>query len=248
MKKSAKVYLIVGTSQSGRREILWDLIEGSSATGEGGRNIILIAFNEVRNSAQEGLQTVANTEVLEWSFSDGHANIPDFEAGANDRIFIILSANADLIDQIEELKYWLDKHPECSLARVLSVIDCQVVYKKEDLLPWFEAVIYFSDYVFLAHRENIPEKWISDFIKSFEKRCYPCFFEKIKNNRVANPDQVLDPEARRISHIFDNLDAIDTLSLDEENLPDEPFELVKKVDPYLERDDEGRRVIKLPSI
>ncbi len=248
MKKSTDVYLILGTTQSGRREILWNLIEGVSGSGDGGKDIILIASDEIGNSAQERLQGLENTEVLEWSFSGERANIPGFEASVGDRIFIVLSAKTDLIDQIEGLKYWLDSHPEFSLARVLSMIDCQVAYEKEDLLPWFEAVVYFSDHVFLTHRENVPEKWVSDFIKSFEKRCYPCTFEKIRNNKVSNPSRVLEPGARRISHIFDDLDAIDTLDLDEENLPEEPFELTKKVDLYLQRDDEGRRVIKLPSI
>lgn len=247
MRESSKVYLILGTPKSGRREILGDLIEGSSEV-DTTNNIILVSSDESEGPCTEKLKKLPNTQVLEWDFPNNRLNIPDFTASGNENIFLLLSTKTDLIDQIEAFKYWLDDHLAFSLARILSVIDCQVLYKNESLLPWFEAVVYFSDYVFLTHRENIPEKWISDFLKSFEKKSYPCLFEKLKNYKVANPDQVLEPEARRLSHIFDNIDAVDTMDFDEENLPEEPFQLIKKEDPYLERDDEGNRLIKLPSI
>lgn len=247
MQESTNVYFILGTPKSGRREILCDLIEGSSYSEET-KNFILIASDESKSPRNERLQALSNTTILDWSFSDKSLIIPDLQASSNDRVFVILSSRNDLIDQIEKIKYWLDTNPQFAIARILSVIDCQIPYKKEYLLAWFEAAIYFSDYVFLTHRENIPEKWISDFLKSFEKKSYPCLFEKVKNNKVANPDQVLEPEARRISHIFDNLDAVDTLDLDEENLPEEPFEIIKKLDPYLERDSDGNRMIIVPPI
>lgn len=247
MHESTKLYLILGTSQSGRKEILCDLIESSSSS-ENTNNIVLIPSNESKSPTSSKLQTIPNTIVLDWNFSDNLLMLPNFNTSPNDKVFLILSSKNDLIDQIENIKHWLDNNPHFSLAKILSVIDCQIAYKNETLLPWFEALVYFSDYVFLTHRENIPEKWISDFLKSFDKKSYPCLFEKIKNNKVANPDKVLFPEARRISHLFDNIDAIDTLDLDEENLPEEPFELIKKLDPYLERDSDGNRIIQLPSI
>lgn len=247
MEESAKLYLVLGTSQSGRREIMYDLIEGSSDF-QSTNHIVLINKAEPKNPITQKLEILANTQLIEWEYLNNHLRVPHFNTSSKDKIFFILSSTEDLINQIEAFKIWLDKHPEFFLARVLSTIDCKLVQDNEGLLPWFEAVIYFSDYVFLTHREMVSEKWVKDFINSFEEQHYPCIFEKVKKTRVANPDTVLNPQARRISPLFDNLEAIDTLEIDEDNLPEEPFELKVKQDPYLERDQDGKRVIKLPSI
>lgn len=247
MQELTKLYLVLGTLHSGRKEIVYDLIEGSSDF-QSVNYLVFIPSSESSDPGTKKLQTLSNTRVIIWDFIEGHFNIPDFTLSTNDKAFFILSAKNDLIDQIEDFKNWLDNHPQFFLARVLSAIDCQFAHDNEELLPWFEAVIYFSDYVFLTRREIVSEKWVNDFIKSFEKQLYPCIFEKVKKCHVANPDTVLNPEARRISHLFDNLDAIDTLEIDENNLPEEPFELKIKKDPYLERSEDGKRTIKLPSI
>lgn len=247
MEDTINLYIILGTAQSGRREILYDLIEGSSDLEEVSK-FVLICSNEPETPASEKLRNLPKTQVLEWDFSENRLNLPKLEALPGDSVFLILSSKADLIDQIEAVKYWLDGQSEFTLARILSVISCKVAYENEVLLPWFKAAVYFSDYILLTHREDVPDKWISDFVKSFAKENYPCIFERVKKNKVNNPDQVLEAEARRISHIFDNLEAVDTMEFDEDNLPEEPFELIKKIDPYLERDQEGNRIIKLPSI
>ena len=247
MKESAKLYLVLGTPQSGRKEIIYDLIEGSSDFSNT-NYWVLIHSTESTDSFTQKLQALSNSQVIIWDNLNRHFNIPDFDAAPTDKIFLILSGHNDLIDQVEDFKNWLDKHPQFVLARVLSVIDCQLAQDNEELLPWFDAVVYFSDYVFLTRREIVSEKWVRDFIQSFEKQIYPCVFEKVKKYHVENPDTVLNPEARRISHLFDNLDAIETLEIDETNLPEEPFELKIKADPYLERGEDGKRIIKLPSI
>ena len=41
--------------------------------------------------------------------------------------------------------------------------------------------------------------------------------------------------------LFDEYDPVDELDLDEDNLPDEPFSLERKPDPYLERLQNGLR-------
>ena len=45
--------------------------------------------------------------------------------------------------------------------------------------------------------------------------------------------EMLVEEARRISMLFDEFDPVDELELDGENLPEEPFSLERKPDPYL---------------
>ena len=48
--------------------------------------------------------------------------------------------------------------------------------------------------------------------------------------------------------IFDDFDPIDELDLDEENLPEEPFSLERKPDPYMLRLNNGMRAKPLPDV
>jgi hypothetical protein len=59
---------------------------------------------------------------------------------------------------------------------------------------------------------------------------------------------VIDGEPLRLTHIFDDIDAVDEMEFDEDNLPDEPFDLVRQVDKYFSRDELGRRNILVPEI
>ena len=86
-------------------------------------------------------------------------------------------------------------------------------------------------------------------IKHYEQECYPCIFDLVKkNNRVVNPNNILDTEARRISTIFDDIDAIDLLEIDEDNLPDEIIDLEIPEDPYLVKNQDGKYTINIPQI
>ena len=58
----------------------------------------------------------------------------------------------------------------------------------------------------------------------------------------------IDGEPLRLTHIFDDIDAVDEMEFDEDNLPDEPFDLVRQVDKYFARDELGRRNILVPEI
>jgi hypothetical protein len=50
-------------------------------------------------------------------------------------------------------------------------------------------------------REGVANKWLSDFRAHFDGQFYPCLFELVKGGRVKNPALVLDPLARRMSHL-----------------------------------------------
>lgn len=244
MQNQTNFYILLGTQNSGRREILFNLLEGETE-----KTIVLINEKENTHDNDQKLATLKNTQLLKWNFINNELQLPTIpqeNETTQPNLFLILSSKEDLIDQIEATKYYLDNRPEFQLAKIISVIDCQLAYKHEDLLPYFKAIIYFSDYILLNRRENVPDKWTTDFIKFFKKESYPCYFELIKKNKVHNPALILNPEARRISHAFDNLDPIDLLEFDEDHLPEEPFDLKKPLDPYFQKDPEGRRIIQLP--
>jgi hypothetical protein len=50
-----------------------------------------------------------------------------------------------------------------------------------------------------------------------------------------------------MSIYFDDYDPIDELELDEDTLPDEPFSIERKIDPYLELNDRGHLVLQVPT-
>ena len=153
------------------------------------------------------------------------------------------------VDQIEAFKSWVgDRSAE--IARVVCVVNCQLLERNPKLFAWYEACIHFSDAVLLNRREGVTNKWVGDFRGKFEHKFYPCLFEFVREGRVRNPALVLAPVARRMSHVFDEqewiaLDGDD----DEEELEDgEETEMKLEEDPYLERRNGGRRVHEIPNI
>jgi hypothetical protein len=142
------------------------------------------------------------------------------------------------------------------LARVICIINSQLAEKHPPLLAWFEACVHFADVVLLNKREGVENKWMTGFLGHFKKLYYPCVFEMVKDGQVKNPALVLEPQARRMSHVFDEeQDWIFTNSegkvIDEEEEVedgDEEIEAKPEEDPYFERRSGGRRVKELPDI
>jgi hypothetical protein len=96
---------------------------------------------------------------------------------------------------------------------------------------------------------------MSDFQGHFKKQFVPSLFEFVKDGHVKNPALVLDPQARRMSHVFDDeQDWIfktiegEVIDEDEETEGDEEVEATREEEPYFARDAAGRRVKRLPDI
>jgi len=187
------VYIILGAAGSGRREVLADLIDGGLS--EGDRAAVLLSANEVADEHDAKLPNVAR-----WSWAEGAigAVIPP---GAT-HVFFVTDGRLNPVDQLEALQTWL-KVVQAELGRVITVVNCQLAEKHAALGAWYEACVHFSDVVLLNRREGVANKWMSDFQGRFKDAFYPCLFEMVKNGRVKNPLVVLDPQARRLSHIFD---------------------------------------------
>lgn len=240
------VYLILGATGSGRREIVADLIEGGLAAED--RAAVLLPAGEAENPHDASLPGVAR-----WVWKDGTiaATLP---AGAN-RVFFITDGARSAVDQIEVFKPWLDAQGG-ELARVLCVIHIQLAARHPALLAWFEACIHFSDVVFLNQREGVGNKWLSGFLGHFKKQFVPCLFEPVKAGHVTNPALILEPQARRLSQVFDeeqdwvftNADGEEVDELEEDGEEDEEIEAKPAEDPYFARRHGGRRVKELPDI
>jgi hypothetical protein len=231
------VYLILGAAGSGRREVLYDLIE--EGLNEEDTPAVLLASGEEPSAFDEKLP-----EVGRWSVGPELSIELELPSTAS-HIFLVADGRKDPVDQIEALKGWLNDRA-IQMALVLCVVDCGLAEKNTRLFSWFEACIYFSDIILLNHREGVSNKWMGDFKEKFAKKFYPCLFEFVKKGRVENPSLVLAPVARRMSHVFDEQEWI--VADEDEEESDDDVEMKPEEDPYFERRNGGRRVHELPNI
>lgn len=240
------VYLILGATGSGRREVLADLIE--AGLGEGDRGAVMLASREPADAIDARLPALTRWE---WRDEMIVGTLPT-EAT---HVFFVSDGTVDPVEQIEVFKAWVEAQGG-EVARVITVVNSQLAEKNPPLLPWFEACVHFSDIVLLNKREGVENKWMSDFLGHFKKLFYPCLFEPVKDGRVKNPALVLEPEARRMSHVFDaeqdwiftDADGEEIDEQEETEGGEEEVEAKPEEDPYFTRDAAGRRAKRLPDI
>jgi hypothetical protein len=241
------VYLILGAADSGRREVLADLIEGG--LGEKDKPAVMLAEGEATSDFDAKLP---NLTLWTWENGAIDGNLP---AGAT-HVFFVTQGRENPVDQIEAFKAWVAVQGG-QLARVLCVVSCQFAEENPALLPWYEACIHFSDIVLLHRREGVANKWLSGFLAHFTDKFYPCLFELVKGGRVKNPPLILDVQARRMSHFLDDEqdwiitdlegDEIDE-DEDDEAADEEEVEAAIEEDPYISKDAAGRRAKRIPEI
>lgn len=249
MSRNARqlIYLVLGALGSGRREILADVIDGGLGPDE--TAAVMLADGEPADASDARLPGVTR-----WHWSADHT-IEGALPRAASHVFFVTAGGENPIDQIEAFKHWLATQG-AELARAICVVNCQLAEKHAPLLAWYEACIHFSDVVFLNRREGVENKWVSAFLAHFNKLYYPCIFETVKGGRVKNPALVLEPQARRMTHAFDeeqdwivtNAEG-DVVDEEDETTEDEELQAAPEVDPYFARRTEGgRRVKELPDI
>ena len=261
------VYVILGAAGSGRREVLADLIEGGLT--EGDRAAVLLSSGEMPCDHDARLG-----EVTRWTWTDGLIAATFPEGGTH--VFFVTDGRINPVDQIERLHTWIMAGGG-EIGRVITVVNCRLAERHAALLAWYEACIHFSDIALLHQREGVANKWMSEFHLHFKKLCYPCLFEVVKAGRVKNPLVVLDPLARRMSHLFDidewtglDLEGVEFGTEDEDGNAEEAEERAAKkkakkghpnesaeddeddwkpeVDPYLRHRIGGRREKEIPDI
>jgi hypothetical protein len=244
----SSTYILLGTVGSGRREILADLIaNGLSSTAiENGKSTRVYLPGEFDATARAAFAAASGAETLAWGIADGNLMLETPET-APETVFIVADGTQSPVDQMEVFAALLPGLG-WTVARVLTVVHCALLEKHPALAEWFKACIHFSDVALLARRENVPNIWMKKFTDAHTDACNPCLLELVKKGHAANAIRVLVPEARRLSMIFDDTDPLDDMEFDEEHLPEEPFDLVSKPDPYFERLLSGIRRIQLPDI
>jgi hypothetical protein len=239
------VYLILGPAGAGRREVVADLI--ASGLDEGDRAAVLVPDREAADAVEARLPGLGR-----WT-GNGETIAATLPPEAT-HVFFITDGRANPINQLEALKAWIEAQGG-ELARILCVVDCRLAERHPTLRAWFDACVHFADVVLLNRREGVANKWLSDFQAHFKSQFMPCLFEMVKAGRVKNARVVLDPQARRMSHVFDeDQDWIftnaegDEIEEDEETEGDEEVEAKPEEDPYFMRLNGGRRVKEIPDI
>lgn len=237
------LYILLGTPDSGRREIAVQLLDGLP-----GETFVYIAENEPPSAAEDALTAIPGVESLTWKTDGANVDIPDAEH-APERVIFIAEGARNPVDQLEILSL-LAPRLGWKVRRIITTVDCRLAKKAGPALAdYHKACGHFSDVMILNRRENLPPSFDRDFKKPFEDERMPVLFESAKKGRIANPDLLLLHETRRLSLAFDDdRDVFDEMEFDAENLPDEPFDIRLKTDPYFERDERGERRIRIPDI
>ncbi len=250
---SSSVYFLLGTPGSGRRAIVRDLIENGLSPDEPA--VVLLAETEAASPADERLGKLKNVEVRRWKWAE--PGFPTLEVPAGATVFVIGDSRVSPVDQVEALKPWLAGEG-LELARIFTVVDCQLAEKQPVLRQWFDACIHFSDVVFLGRREGVANKWLSDFIKHYTDEYFPCHFVQVKTKGdLPTPLVWLDPVARRVSQYFED-DYVDLSDVVIETGDDEAEEGeavepgeddgIIPPEPYFVRQRSGRREKEVPDI
>ncbi|MEN8661356.1 MAG: hypothetical protein ACN4GF_09935 [Lentimonas sp.] len=239
MSDTPLVYIVFGAPNSGRREVIFDLIEGGIAkTSE---VLLFHPEGEPRSPFDEKIEAIETVSKINWSLKDAkvtHGNI----SAAPEVVIFLAPGTSDPSDIAEALKSWID-HNSCELGRILTVVNCALLQDKPAAQTWYDACIHFSDAILLNRRENNDNKWVKEFELHYQKQCSPARFILVKKGRVPNPAEILNPEARRRSLYFDELIPIEEDGLEEAEQPEDI-----KPDKYIERLENGQRAHKIPNI
>lgn len=233
------VYLIYGIPGSGRREVLFDLLTDGIEHRE--QVLYCRPEGEVASPFDQRLEALKHVRILNWKLSDTRVTHGEMHA-APDKIIFLAPGRSDPANVAEAINAWIDLH-HCQIARIFTVVHCAFLSEHEKAQPWFDACIHFSDIVLLNRREGVANKWVKDFEAGYRKQCCPTRFLLVKKGRVANPFEVLEPEARRLSLYFDALTPIEADEFEDDEPPEDT-----KPDHYIERLESGHRVYPVPEI
>ena len=253
------VYLILGAGDSGRAELIAQLVRTGLSPDDGPFGVYHSAVDAAASpDAYAALARLPATTVAvlpgDWPFGDDWPPaLPDVAT-----LVFSLDGHADPLDQIEAAKDWMAAEGH-TLARIITVIDCALAQRAPKSLLWFDACIHFSDVVLLGNRSDEAKKWIHDYEKALQRKALPALVRLLKKGgRVDGWDEILFPEARRLSLFFDppeemivdsEIEGGETV---EDELPPsdapEPLPGDAESDVFLRRLDSGQRRLRLPNI
>lgn len=150
----------------------------------------------------EGLEWEAeeNTVVESYQAESAHWVLNPDAPGS---VFLLLDPRLSPVPQLEKLAGDLEK---CLLepVKVVTCVDCAGMERHPPLRAWYDACLYYSDIVLLGNRTDSSNRFIREYTREYEHRCYPCLFYFLKKEGVPDhPLEILTPGTRRLSQLFD---------------------------------------------
>ena len=242
---SIPAYLVLGTSLSGRRGICADVCKNAFPEC---KVSVFISGNEQPCADDAQLASLENVSVVKYS-NNVSEKITELANSQTDVVIFVADAFENLADEIERFKQ-VSELGVIHLARIWAVVDCKML----EMFPkkvegYVNALSHFADCMLFSQRSGVPNSVVSEITTRLQKECKPHLLVLVdKRNTVKNPIELTIEETRRISMLFDEYDLEDELDLDEDNLPEEPFSLERKPDPYLEKLQSGVRKNPIPNV
>ena len=174
---------------------------------------------------------------LRWGF-DKEAGSYELSLGDPSKFeeaFFFFSHQIDLADQIEATMQFFEQNETLQMGRFLLFLNAPLLLDTPThFLNWLDAAAHFTDSMLFCGRNNEN----SSSIKAIQDRYLDMRFPMesfILGKKSAPWSRILDPTPRRLSHVFDSPDLLET-----DELPTN--------DRYLERLSTGERVRKIPEI
>lgn len=154
---------------------------------------------------------------------------------------VIFQFPGNPIDSLEQLPKELSKQ-NLELAKVISLSDMPMLESHPKLIPWFEMLIHFSDILLLEGSKNVSPAWLSNLKKKLKAIPLGVYEWPVSGPGIV--DEIIYPEARRLSQYFEETVSIDVALVSEEGgLAEEDDPLPEE--KYFARDAAGRRVLKI---
>ena len=150
-------------------------------------------------------------------------------------VFIFLSHNTSLADQIEAILGTLQNNDSLNIGRfILFIYSPILLAPPKSFTDWLDGTTHFTDVILFTDRSNDNSAGVKELQDRYKSMCYP--LESFILSKKNNPwSRILDPSPRRISHVFD-----DPQLLDPEDFPEN--------DRYLARLTSGERERQIPLI
>ena len=164
-------YLIIGTPGSGRRGVIWDVIQ--KALGDDDFCGVFISENEAPAQSDKRIASAQNAGIIRYrDADDAIEKIAALDKEKFSQIFFFADASRNLADDIEDFKRIVDAG-DARLARIWGVLDCGLLAaRREDVQPYADALSHFSDCLLLSRREGLQNREVAVVIHSAEVADY----------------------------------------------------------------------------
>jgi hypothetical protein len=197
------LYIILESPDSGGFEFL---INGLKDFNDQGFHFLLpeSTKNKVGPDQKENITFWSDKDSTDLSF-----NLNENEENTN--LFLFFSPYMNLTDQFEYLVDQIDKTAKVQIGRIISFLDANILPEiSPQFQLWLDAVAHFSDVLCISNRTNQNGKAVKMIIDRYENMRYPMETYLISQNKKGKILNILNPTARRITHIFDSPDLLDS--------------------------------------